>query len=239
MPKPSYVFMLAFLTCASSLMAATKIKIEDQGNVTVTLSSREHTRIAVKGDRIAQIFGSDERLQVELDEVLGQVFLTPQGELDKSGVRITFITEKGLTQDVQLVVSSQGTDAVILEPVGPVNAKEEVDNPGLTSYEEELTALMESLGGGKAPQGYEFSYLYASTKCDLSPGLCMTPLASLKGAQYQATLFRVENRSEEDTDLRHAHFANIGHVALGLTTQTLKAGGFTFLYAVSAKGESL
>jgi hypothetical protein len=58
------------------------------------ISSTEHTRISVENDRIAQLFGIDGRLSFELDEMNGQVFITPTPGTEGQSLLITLTTEK-------------------------------------------------------------------------------------------------------------------------------------------------
>jgi hypothetical protein len=72
------------------------------------------TRIAFERDRISKVIGNDNYYQIDGDNETGQIFLTPKliGKVEK--IHLTLMSEKGLVQDITLLLDKSIESQTIL-----------------------------------------------------------------------------------------------------------------------------
>ena len=148
--------LLRTLTAVSIVMispayAAHQKAMNDMKVIPVPVSREGLTRIAVKDDRIAHIFGLSNEFLLEADENQGQVFIRPQGRGIQNPISLTITTEAGYTQDLRLVPADQTPEAVILVHAKTPPSQEKVRS---TITREEVKELMASCREGCIPNGY-------------------------------------------------------------------------------------
>lgn len=224
------------LIMISKSNALETLQIKDQGQIDALISSKDHTRLAVKGDRIAQIFGVDERLNVDLDETNGQIFLRPMPGLENSNFFITIVTEKGITQDLRLKANKKEAEAILLNPEKQILKEPSIQK--LESYDDQIIALIRGFSGAEVPKNYYIKRLKDGEKREVTSSIKMTSLATINGAKFHATLYRLENFGEEKHALTEKLFLDFGNVAIGLSKATLAPKETAFLYAIShARGK--
>ena len=150
-PSLSLILSAFSIDMASSAYAAHQKTMNDMEVIQVPISREGLTRIAVKEDRIANIFGLSNEFLLEADENQGQVFIRPQGQGTQNPISLTITTEAGYTQDLRLVPEDQTPEALILVHAETLPSQEKVRG---TITREEVQELMASCREGSIPNGY-------------------------------------------------------------------------------------
>lgn len=156
----------AFLKhCLQYCVTATLISAESQAAIIhslndlkvieVPISQAGLTRITVKDDRIANVFGVAGEYVMEADEDQGQVFIRPL-EPAFNPISLTLTTEGGHTQDLRLIPKNQPPEALILKAA----RQEDVEkiHPSLSRNDitrDEIEELLLSCAEGRIPVGYK------------------------------------------------------------------------------------
>lgn len=78
------------------------------------ISKQGLTRIAIKEDRIFNVFGITGEYILEADEDQGQIFIRPS-EFNNKPINLTLTTEGGHTQDLRLIPQDKNPEAIILK----------------------------------------------------------------------------------------------------------------------------
>ncbi len=102
--------ILALLLLSSDGHAGSHHILDEENVLEFSVSKNDHTRIAVKGDRILNVFGESNAYTLETDDTLGQIFIRPT-----KTISLTLTTEKGHTQDLRLIPKDKSSETVILE----------------------------------------------------------------------------------------------------------------------------
>lgn len=150
--KKALFYSLSLNLLWSSFSLAAIEKPLDERHVIETDISREGlTRIAVKGDRIAHVFGLAGEFLLETDEDQGQIFIRPQGLGSERPISLTITTEGGKTQDLRLKPASKNPEALVLtEAVNHSHRKEEKRHIS----REDIIELLKACKEGHIPQGF-------------------------------------------------------------------------------------
>lgn len=139
------------IVMVSPVYGAHQKTMNDMEVIQVPVSREGLTRIAVKEDRIANIFGLSNEFLLEADENQGQVFIRPQGRGTQNPISLTITTEAGYTQDLRLVPADQTPEALILVHAETLPSQEKVRG---TITREEVQELMASCREGSIPTGF-------------------------------------------------------------------------------------
>jgi len=152
-------FTALMVLCMSSSVSATIIRsLNETGVIEAPISRESLTRIAVKGDRIRDVFGVTGQYILEADEGQGQIFIRPTAGAKPFSLTLT--TEKGHTQDFRLTPSEQPPQALLLKErledesgvTRHTKGKVVPDSPIIRrEVEDLLTACQES----RIPMGYK------------------------------------------------------------------------------------
>ncbi len=113
----AFLGFLAAVPCTTTPCMALQIyPLVDQQRSVATISKDQQNRIAVQGDRIQQIFGTDGVFDVQSDEEGGQIFLKLLYIGSSKAVTVTIVTESGLTQDLKLIAKDIESQSILLKP---------------------------------------------------------------------------------------------------------------------------
>ncbi len=114
---------LVFLFLGTAVQAAIQHPLDGLKVIEVPISRQGLTRIAVKEDRILNVFGVAGEYVMEADEDQGQVFIRPVGPGAFKPISLTLTTESGHTQDLHLIPKDQAPEALILKAEEDVKEK--------------------------------------------------------------------------------------------------------------------
>lgn len=109
-----------------TLCACTRIPLDPQTKIPITLAANDLNRLSLKEGRISAVYGAD-LFQVELDAKHGQVFLHLKKDIELPGqVSLAITTEEGLTQDLEVFFTEDPAKPIVFElpPDKPSHQKE-------------------------------------------------------------------------------------------------------------------
>ncbi|MBN9413073.1 MAG: type-F conjugative transfer system secretin TraK [Candidatus Paracaedimonas acanthamoebae] len=211
--------LLAVSLLAPAASAVQILSIKNHGSSEVMISSTEHTRISVENDRIAQLFGIDGRLSFELDEMNGQVFITPTPGTEGQSLLITLTTEKGLTHDLRVKPSRRSAEAILLRP--KTQGLQEKTSP-LHSYQGLMLELIKSYATGVLKEPYKVVALQNNLSEKIEPKLALQPIKEIYSPQFIGKVCQVKNEGGATLLLSPHHFAKFKPLAIVFSTRVLK-----------------
>ena len=135
--------MLGLYSCAVA-----GISMDDGKVLDVSIGNRGMTRLTVKGDSIEEILVHPVSLQDNLRHHGGHLFINPEGI--KEPLYVTVMTQKGHTQDLQLLTTSSRGSPVILMPPDEEKKAEELSEEAKIVLEGHLHTFMQD----KVPLGF-------------------------------------------------------------------------------------
>ena len=211
--------LLAATIFTSSVSAVQILPIKDHGSTEVLVSSTEHTRISVENDRIAQLFGIDGRLSFELDEMNGQVFISPTSGTEGHSLLITLTTEKGLTHDLRIKPTKRPAEAILLRP--KTQGIQEGVSP-LDTYQGLLLELIKAYATDTLKEPYKVVALQNNLSEKIEPKLALQPIKEIYSPQFIGKVCQVKNEGGATLLLSPHHFAKFKPLAIVFSTRVLK-----------------
>lgn len=211
--------LLVISLLTPSVNAVQILPLKDHGTSEVLLSSTEHTRISVENDRIAQLFGMDGRLSFELDEMNGQVFITPTPGTEGHLLLITLTTEKGLTHDLRVKPTKRPAEAILLRP--KTQGLQERTS-ALPPYQGLLLELIKSYTTDTLSKLYKVTALQKSSSEKIEPDLTLQPIREIHSSQFIGKVCRVKNKGDTTLLLSPHQFAKFKPLAVAFSTRVLK-----------------
>ncbi|AIL12623.1 hypothetical protein IM40_02325 [Candidatus Paracaedimonas acanthamoebae] len=195
------------------------LPIKDHGSSEVLVSSTEHTRISVENDRIAQLFGIDGRLSFELDEMNGQVFITPAPGTESYYLLITLTTEKGLTHDLRIKPTRKPAEAILLR------AKTQEFQERITpseSYQGLLLELIRAYTTQTFKEPYKVVAIKKGSPEKIAPDLILHGIKEIHSPQFIGKVCHVKNEGETTLLLSPHQFAKFKPLAIVFSRRVLK-----------------
>ena len=119
------IVIIAIVTMNMAIAEAKVYQANSDLRVNVEISNLGVNRIEVKKDRITKVVGNINEYSIEGDNKTGVIFISAsaiEGEI----LPITIITEKGFTQDINLIVTKGNEPkSIILEKPKPKETKKD------------------------------------------------------------------------------------------------------------------
>lgn len=232
---------LSLLLGGTICQGAVLRSLDETHVIEAPISQHELTRIAVKDDRILNVFGLANEYVLEADEDQGQVFIRPTG-LGHKPINLTLTTEGGHTQDLRLIPQSKEPEALILtHNTQALQASQKIKSDLLPEKQtllsitrDEIETLLEACQEGRIPLGYKLSPLDLQTLGG-SYGL----IREIKGEKLRGLTYEVQNISQAPLVLSEPEFAeswdtesqNI--IAILMPKKVLNPGERSFVYVVA------
>lgn len=94
------ILIVGFLICFESKAYNAKYTV-DNGQVKAAISIQDLTRIFIRNDRIARVFGLSDEFSIQNESNKGQIFIKPKKK--SKPIFISIFTEKGKTVDLFLL----------------------------------------------------------------------------------------------------------------------------------------
>lgn len=211
--------ILATFLLATLANAVQILPIKDHGSSEVFVSSTEHTRISVENDRIAQLFGIDGRLAFELDEMNGQVFITPTSGTEGQSLLLTLTTEKGLTHDLRIKPTKRAAEAILLRTK---TQGFQDRTPSSDSYQNLLLELIKAYVQGILKEPYKVIPLKDISLEKIGPNVTLKPLREIHSPQFVGRVCHLKNEGEETLLLSPHQFTKFKPLAIVFPTRVLK-----------------
>ncbi len=227
--------LIAASLLVPSVSAVQILSLKDHGSSEVIVSSTEHTRISVENDRIAQIFGIDGRLSFELDEMNGQVFITPTPGTEGQSFLITLTTEKGLTHDLRIKPTKRIAEAILLR--SKTQGFQERVSP-LDSYQDLLLEFVRAYIISALKETYKVVTLKERSLEKVTPDITLQTVKEIHSPQFIGKVCHLKNEGETTLLLSPHQFAKFKPLAAVFSTRELKASSSAEVLLILKRGES-
>ena len=250
--KTAFLLTMSFLTTAVANAAIVRT-LDESKSIEISISKQNLTRITVKDDRVANVFGIMGEYVLEADEELGQVFIRPiapggspfmVGGGTSKPIHLTLTTEKGHTQDLRLVPKDQAPEALILEE----NKQKTFHSQGSMTHvsavqvsatrvsiaRDEIEGLLQACQEMRIPLGYKVAPL--DLKTFNGPHLL---IREIRGEKLRALTYEVKNLStlplilSEDTFTQIPHAKKSDIIAVWIAKKTINPGESTYVHVIA------
>jgi type-F conjugative transfer system secretin TraK len=227
---------LSFLTTSAN--AAILRRLDESKSIEISISKENLTRVTVKDDRVANVFGITGEYVLEADEELGQVFIRPVGHETSKPIHLTLTTEKGHTQDLRLIPKDQAPTALILEEGKQEKLSSQVSMTRMSIARDEIEDLVQACQEMRIPLGYKVAPL------DLKPfkGPFKGPhllIREIRGEKLRALTYEVKNLSKLPLILSEDNFTQIPHakksdiIAVSIGKRIINPGERTYVHVIT------
>ncbi len=239
--KTTFLLTLSFLTTSAN--AAIVRTLDDSRSIEISISKQNLTRITVKDDRIANVFGITGEYVLEADEELGQVFIRPvdpggfssmTGHGTNKPIHLTLTTEKGHTQDLCLTPKDQPPEALILEEDKQEMFPSQGSMTRVFIARDEIEDLVQACQEMRIPLGYKVATL--DLKLFKSPHLL---IREIRGEKLRALTYEVKNLSKLPLILSEDNFTQIPHakksaiIAVWMGKRTINPGDRSYVHVIA------
>lgn len=216
--KKFFLSSISLTLLSSSLSYGAIEKHLDEHHVIETDISKEGlTRIAVKGDRIANVFGLAGDFLLEADEDQGQVFIRPQGLGAERPISLTITTEGGKTQDLRLKPASKNPEALVLIEA-KAHPHKKIERRPISR--EDIIELVKACKEGNVPQGFVIRPVDLKEQTGSH-----IILREIRNEHLVAQTLEITNPSPELIYLNEADYGGErGTIAVSLSKKALKPG---------------
>lgn len=233
---------VASLFLSFNVDAARLYTIRPNERVLLKIAAKDINRIAVTGDRIKSVYGTQDRAHIVADEENGQIFITPK-QLNNKSFSISLVTEKGSTIDLTLLPGERNSETILLtldkkapklKPFYSVKHSQEPVKPNQKiSYnsEQEIKALVEAVILNKQIAAYSLQVLEDKSADRDAKGLVQTKLYT--GIKYKILVFSYTNLKESPEVITEQMFKlNDKIVGVTLLKKSLLPGEATTVIVV-------
>ena len=247
---------MSFLTTAVANAAIVRT-LDESKSIEISISKQNLTRITVKDDRVANVFGITGEYVLEADEELGQVFIRPiapggspfmVGGGTSKPIHLTLTTEKGHTQDLRLIPKDQAPEALILEE----NKQETFFSQGSMTRmfaaqvsatrasiaRDEIEGLLQACQEMRIPLGYKVAPLdLKDTSVTFKDPHLL--IREIHGEKLRALTYEVKNLSTLPLILSEDKFTQIPHakksdiIAVWIAKKTINPGEITYVHVIA------
>jgi type-F conjugative transfer system secretin TraK len=208
----------------SPLLALQTYPLVNHEKTEVAISKDQPNRIAVKGDRIHQIFGAEGAFEVQTDEETGQIFVKCLCSGAGKPLTLTLITESGLTHDLTLIPKAIGFQSFLLDP--QTSATPQEHKP--VSYVQHLAHLMKAMAQREHAEGFTRKAFQGTSRTYPAP-LTLKPSLRYQGAQEEGFVYLLKNEGSTPLSLSESVLALPQDRALSLGKTCLNPGEETDL----------
>jgi len=191
------VMVSLILGGCSQIMAAQYITMNTTEVIKVNLSSRNHNRIGMVGDRIKKAFFRNNNITVDVEEVTGQIFIQ-SARPNCPETTLSVVSVSGLVQDLELCFCDIPSEIVLLQPVFEGDFPEQIDSCSFASSldSSSITDLVESIIKGNVPEGY-CSYDESGQPVPICGGLKMQRVSRFVNESQIVFVYRLQNPSND------------------------------------------
>lgn len=224
------LFLNAVILSAGPLWAGDYI-LDPKKRLEVPISGTDMTRIYVEGDRIHQVFGLEGRFALEAEENSGQIFIKPTELTTQETLKISLVTEEGVTQDLALRSVPGEAETVCLKRKG--SSKKALLPLALRgdkapSYVKNLLNKIRSVVKEAVPEGFDEVPTQDLFEVKVG-GLISRPQKSWQDDTHVLSLYHLSNEGGETLSLAPETFAHETDLAVALGSHRLRPKESTLL----------
>jgi len=225
------LFLTLVLILPTISQGAERIRVKDEFETTVKISTSGLTHINVEGDRIVAVKASNTQFQLDKDEVLGHIYLQPEPN-NNEPIQLFISTEKQHMLPLLLIPSDVKPSSItlILEEVHKVAALWEQSQP----YEIVITNLIKAMHNQDVLEGYSVEAFNLKNK--RSKGLEVLHLKSYKGKSLRGEILEVTNPKKTPIEIVENDFYKPGIRAVAISNKVIAPNSKTRVYLVRENG---
>lgn len=145
------LMILMALCLVNEAYAKQVVKVQDDGEIKVWVSSVELNRIKTVDDRIKNIRGNEGDIEWIADKEIGDLYIKPK-VLEATNIFIT--TEKGYTYKIMLQVHDMQAEQIFLKNEDAMIREASKDKIRIGDEREEATVLIKEMRAGRKLIGY-------------------------------------------------------------------------------------
>ncbi len=229
------VLSLILIGMSLSVHALQQIQIDTPGEqISVNISTKTLTRIAIAGDRINKIISDNSQFITETDADSGAVFIRAQ---EKEAFSMFLSTEAGHTYHLLLTPNDVEADNIEIIPHASNQAQAD-DWAKRTPYESTVTQLMQSMAKRRPLMGYQIWLDDKMPAPFFGNSLKATPLAVYQGKYLQGIVFTFTNTGKQSIALSPDLLTHMDILAVAFVDETLASKQSTTAYQVSLRGNA-
>lgn len=202
---------------------------------TYAVSNTGPNRIAIEGEKIVQAIFDQTQLEVQTDEMLGQIFVIPRSTAPQA---LFLTTDKNQTYSLTIAPQKTTSQEIVLKGKSR-NTENDVSNvtqlkttQGLSSlaveradnFPQALKNLMIAMARNELPEGF-----HVTNRCGEA---C---LRQYESESYVAQVLRYQNQSLKPVTLTEKLFYEKGVLAVAITEPFLRIGETTAVYVIRRK----
>ena len=191
-----YPFLMLF---AIPLCSAHFCEMNPTEVIPVCLSSCNHNRIGIIGDRIKKVFFRGTDISVDVEENSGQIFVQAL-RADCPNTTLSIVTCSGYLQDLELSFIDKSSEIVLLQPQNTswIESQQEVCE---NADESDLTSIVEGFLKGEIPEGY-VSFEDCNSPVQIKKRLKLKRFSRIVSDKQIVFAFRIYNESSELQSIR-------------------------------------
>lgn len=141
--------VLGVLVLSQAAMAVQYRFAESDGEIVASISLREASRIALRGDRIASVLHLPRGFRVEHDAETGDIYMIPHGAVSMEPVNLFITSERGQTYQLLLTPRDIPSEQVII-----AGSRQHYRAKGSSPRREELARLIRAMITGEMLDDY-------------------------------------------------------------------------------------
>lgn len=199
-------------------------EMNSESRLLVQISKNELNRIAVRDDRIKDVFVMAGKFNVAKDELQGQLFVKLLGAYDDKPISMTIITEQGITQDLALLPTNNMAETIILYK-GDTQPDEQI------KPKDQIMDMVHAMAFGDYIKGCALDLQESDVL--IWQDVEVKQKRVYRGSQLQGLVYQVRNQTGQPIDLSEQQFVFDEHtIAVAIRQKCLLPEEITEVYVV-------
>lgn len=184
-----------------NIAAAQYIEMDQTAVISVSLSSSNHNRIGIIGDRIKKAFFNGSNISVDVEEESGQLFIQSVRP-NCPNTTLSIVSVSGAIQDLELSFTESSSEIVLLRPEFGIEPETVKNSDDVCCSPEgfDLTKLAESVVNGNIPEGYT-SYEDQDEPTKIKNGLKIQRVSRYVNDKQIVFLYRLHNDTKKPKEV--------------------------------------
>jgi len=218
--------------------AAQVLEVRDGAVVTARISSKEPTRLLIRGGRVHKIWGAAGKAVLKPDTETGQVYLQPDEGYRTRPFSLFVKDEAGAVYTLVLRPADIPSETVTL--VRPEKARAEARSKAVSwetsqPYERTLLELVRHMATGRVPEGYSRDRLHREVRLWREARLVLRE--RYFGGRLHGEIYVITNIDQKPLRMAEREFYRDGVLAVAIEKHELQPGEQTRIYLISEAGK--
>jgi hypothetical protein len=194
--KAIVIAMTSLVLAVTPLLAVQYVVMDPTSVIPVELSSQNHNRIGIVGDRVKKAFFKASEISVDIEEGTGQLFVQTIKAFPTT-TTLSVVSASGEVQELELIFRSGSSEIILLQPKDPVSLSPSlmmtVDSLEKDSIQQVVTHVLQ----GTVPEGYE-TFDDPDPAPEIIRGLKVERIARLVGDKQIVFIYRAQNTCKKE-----------------------------------------